>query len=103
MRRASLHLSTCLLTMLVAAGLLWINFANEKFFDPRNPGQGFPIYRYVGWPCPALAIPPPNHPDFETVLGIPLIINVCVAFAILSFASILFEWVARSLKNNDLS
>lgn len=96
MRRISFHLSTYLFGMLVTAALLWVNFTYGMHFDPRNPGQGFPVYRYVGWPCPAIAVPSPNHPDFNNVLIIPLAIDICVVVAIVLISAILFDRITKS-------
>lgn len=94
------HLSTCLFTVFIAAGLLWVNFTNERYFDPRNASQGFPVCRYVRWPFPAIALPPPNHPDFEDVLLTPLMINVLVSIAIMLLSSVIFECFIRLSGSN---
>lgn len=81
--------------MFVLAGLLWLNVSTYHWIHPANPTLGFPVFRYIGWPLPAIAFNELAHPDNKLVLINSIITNIIVALVATLSLAVLFEIVVR--------
>jgi hypothetical protein len=102
-RRFQIHLSTAIVLMFVAGGLMWMNTKPHFHFNLAHGGKLHPIFAH-GWPCLCVA----NGGEFasdhpEEVVGIlkwvvywsRASLNLLSAILILTFAWLLCEWLIR--------
>lgn len=99
--RLQLHLSTCIVLMFVAGGLIWANVPQKRDVPLQVKTESELIaYFAQGWPY-SFRILEFVNPDvtegyYDTRLEYaPLARNICIALAILAATAILCEWLLR--------
>ena len=103
--RPQLHLSTCIVLMFVAGGLVWANFqARENAPTLRHPlgHASFLPYPEYGWPTTCCNDPLAfEDPRAQVFVSRPnwspwnLAINLATALAILAAVAFACEWLIR--------
>src|SRR5437667_36465 len=96
--RLQLHLSTCIVLMFVAGGLLWANAVPHKIETENIYGRYDVIMIKRGWPAAS------NCYDLytaETVWSFRnFALNVLVILAILAAVAFVCEWIIRRRNPN---
>jgi hypothetical protein len=87
-----IHLSTAVVTMFVAAGLMWLNLVPQRLYDQPNSRyimeiRGWPNEFHEGWISKGQAVPPGKLKVRELVVDVVFSLSI---LALIAFVTELF-------------
>jgi hypothetical protein len=107
-KRFQIHLSTAIVMMFVAGGLMWANFIPARTFSRSSDwheGQAYYAFKTYGWPCWVVIVTQEvTGAPGQTVIGWEgidafnkgrLAIDIAVALIILGLFRFICEWQIR--------
>ncbi|MCY3017735.1 MAG: hypothetical protein NTW87_01710 [Planctomycetota bacterium] len=100
------HLSTAIIAMFAASGLLWANFNTDRVglirWENRAPLPGRTVEPGIGWPlpfCPEFTVYSGlDGEGYYTTSGwkpVALVFDILIAVLVLAFCVTLCEWLIR--------